>query len=653
MQGVNPNLNQEQWDKMYNLKRGLAVANMPLDSAMGYALGSYLKNYIDRGREKKQLNELNNINANSNNNLSEMLTPSNMGQYKMDYNKALTSAETKTDLLKGLNQGTLANATANTDKALTSDNIDNKSNPVLETVSLLGAISNLKPKENIITSMDYTTNANDINARQNQQQALMQSTLDAEKQKQQNALGLIHKFLPMSFNNAVASENEVAANSLPEYLKPRIEYLANVINGAKDEYTLAQANNDTEGMQIANNKANAAREELNKLGINSDFFGANKTQEETNQALNKFNYYKEPDPQNISSFQQNLANSVERQLIQAKYLYDNAQTDDERFLAQVQAKNARELAQQYGLDVSSYGANMSLDRAKLAYLNESPKFANSSQTNNLTTQEYWQDIYEKVLQNGGGKGLAQEIANQKAATYQSRRLSDLSNQFVQYGTNPDGSVNNLGMSVLSQLRIEDPDSYTQLLSAYGMPKDQYGFGLQLARDSIAAQNQLAAMGKQAEYNKAMQEEKYALENQNYKYKNAIDTASQKDILKYKTALEQENNSKNNSKSTNDKNLTKEEQKMFSDINSLVVNLLSSARSDDATTSAGTLDKYQQELAKYAPYLDDDEYKYFANSLLYVFNFLREKKAGNEDNAREYWNAIPEDMRKQYLPDYSD
>ena len=54
--------------------------------------------------------------------------------------------------------------------------------------------------------MDYTTNANDINARQNQQQALMQSTLDAEKQKQQNELGLIRKFLPMSFNNAVASE---------------------------------------------------------------------------------------------------------------------------------------------------------------------------------------------------------------------------------------------------------------------------------------------------------------------------------------------------------------------------------------------------------------------------------------------------------------
>lgn len=151
---------------------------------------------------------------------------------------------------------------------------------------------------------------------------------------------------------------------------------------------------------------------------------------------------------------------------------------------------------------------MSLDRAKLAYLNESPKFANSSQTNNLTTQEYWQDIYEKVLQNGGGKGLAQEIANQKAATYQSRRLSDLSNQFVQYGTNPDGSVNNLGMSVLSQLRIEDPDSYTQLLSAYGMPKDVFAFNQQIQRDNNNAQNQLIAMNNQGRINSELQNQQY-------------------------------------------------------------------------------------------------------------------------------------------------
>lgn len=80
-------------------------------------------------------------------------------------------------------------------------------------------------------------------------------------------------------------------------------------------------------------------------------------------------------------------------------MYDNASTDDERFLAQVQAKNARDPARQYGLDVSSFDSDISLDRAKLAYLNETPQFnnTNTSTPNYLTTQEYWQDIYERVL----------------------------------------------------------------------------------------------------------------------------------------------------------------------------------------------------------------------------------------------------------------
>ena len=644
-QGINAYQNQDQWDKMYNLKRGLAVASMPWESALGFALGSYIKDYIDRGNE----NKITNASKEPQTDFLKGLTPENLSNYSIDSTNAITSGG---DLNLNNNLEYKGNAITSDNIAdkTTENNISNNTSPVAQTVSLLGAVSNLKPKGEIISSSNLP-NYGDLSYRQNQQQQMVQNAINEENQKQQNEMNLIMKFLPMSFNNAVASSNEVAANSLPEYLKPRIDYYVNIINSAKADYMKAQANNDTEGMQSANAQANAAREELNKLGVDSSYFGADKTQEQSQKSMADLNYYKEPIPQKISSYQQNLANSIERQLIQAKYMYDNASTDDERFLAQVQAKNARDLARQYGLDVSSFDSDISLDRAKLAYLNETPQFNNTniSTPNYLTTQEYWQQLYEEARARGVGRTAAERYATQKSAAYQSRKMSDLSDQFISYGTNPDGSVNNLGMSMLAQLRLEDPDAFTQLLSAYGMPKDQYGFGLQLARDSIAAQNQLAAMGKQAEYNKAMQEEKYALENQNYKYKNAIDTASQKDILKYKASLEQ----KNNSNSSDGKNLTKEEQKMFSDINSLVVNLLSSARNDDATTSADTLDKYQQELAKYAPYLNDDEYKYFANSLLYVFNFLREKNAGNEDNAREYWNAIPEDMRKQYLPDYSD
>lgn len=652
-QGINAYQNQDQWDKMYNLKRGLAVASMPWESALGFALGSYIKDYIDRGNE----NKITNASKEPQTDFLKGLTPENLSNYSIDSTNAITSGG---DL-------NLNNNLEYKGNAITSDNIadkttenktSNNTSPVAQTVSLLGAVSNLKPKGEIISSSNLP-NYGDLSSRQNQQQQMVQNAINEENQKQQNEMNLIMKFLPMSFNNAVASSNEVAANSLPEYLKPRIDYYVNIINSAKADYMKAQANNDTEGMQSANAQANAAREELNKLGVDSSYFGADKTQEQSQKSMADLNYYKLPIPQKISSYQQNLANSIERQLIQAKYMYDNASTDDERFLAQVQAKNARDLARQYGLDVSSFDSDISLDRAKLAYLNETPQFnnTNTSTPNYLTTQEYWQQLYEEARARGVGRTAAERYATQKSAAYQSRKMSDLSDQFISYGTNPDGSVNNLGMSMLAQLRLEDPDAFTQLLSAYGMPKDQYAFGLQLARDAVSAQNQLTAMDKQAKYNEELQQKIYDLENRNdieknkrkdasYAYRAGIDTNNQKDLISYQANIEKQNNSNNN-------NLSKEEQKMFGEINSLVFNLLSSAKNDDALSSEDTLNKYQQELAKYGPYLTEDEYQFFSNSIIYVFNFLREKKAGNEDNARKYWNAIPDEIRKEYLPEYSD
>ena len=559
-QGINAYQNQDQWDKMYNLKRGLAVASMPWESALGFALGSYIKDYIDRGNE----NKITNASKEPQTDFLKGLTPENLSNYSIDSTNAITSGG---DL-------NLNNNLEYKGNAITSDNIadkttenktSNNTSPVAQTVSLLGAVSNLKPKGEIISSSNLP-NYGDLSSRQNQQQQMVQNAINEENQKQQNEMNLIMKFLPMSFNNAVASSNEVAANSLPEYLKPRIDYYVNIINSAKADYMKAQANNDTEGMQSANAQANAAREELNKLGVDSSYFGADKTQEQSQKSMADLNYYKEPIPQKISSYQQNLANSIERQLIQAKYMYDNASTDDERFLAQVQAKNARDLARQYGLDVSSFDSDISLDRAKLAYLNETPQFnnTNTSTPNYLTTQEYWQQLYEEARARGVGRTAAERYATQKSAAYQSRKMSDLSDQFISYGTNPDGSVNNLGMSMLAQLRLEDPDAFTQLLSAYGMPKDQYAFGLQLARDAVSAQNQLTAMDKQAKYNEELQQKIYDLENRNdieknkrkdasYAYRAGINTNNQKDLISYKANIEKQNNSNNN-------NLSKEEQK---------------------------------------------------------------------------------------------
>ena len=649
-QGINAYQNQDQWDKMYNLKRGLAVASMPIEQAIGYGLGAFLNNYFTRGNKKKGLEA------------AEAVISEPISSNEATSDGILSGIENKgskeSDILG--DNSDYVRQVMETNASIPEGTTLNQYNQMANDNRTISAYQNMQLPT--VEQQISTTNKNKVNTTTVPKESYLLGDSNKLKVKDdlsmKYALGYYNQ--PMSFNNAVASSNEVAANSLPEYLKPRIDYYVNIINSAKADYMKAQANNDTEGMLSANAQANAAREELNKLGVDSSYFGADKTQEQSQESMADLNYYKLPIAQNVSPFQQQIADKVHSEIIAAKFNYDNATNENERLLAQLQAKKARDLANQYGLDMSSYGADITAERSLLASLNESPKFnmqdASSVYTANpVSTQEYWQDIYERVLKSGVGETAAREIATQKSAAYQSRKMSDLSDQFISYGTNPDGSVNNLGMSMLAQLRLEDPDAFTQLLSAYGMPKDQYAFGLQLARDAVSAQNQLTAMDKQAKYNEELQQKRYDLEDRNdieknkrqdasYAYRAGIDTNNQKNLISYKANIE---------KHSNNNNLSKEEQKMFGEINSLVFNLLSSAKNDDALSSEDTLNKYQQELAKYGPYLTEDEYQFFSNSIIYVFNFLREKKAGNEDNARKYWNAIPDEIRKEYLPEYSD
>lgn len=163
--------------------------------------------------------------------------------------------------------------------------------------------------------------------------------------------------------------------------------------------------------------------------------------------------------------------------------------------------------------MSSYGADTTAERSLLASLNESPKFnmqdASSVYTANpVSTQEYWQQLYEEARAKGAGRTAAERYATQKSAAYQSRKINDLSSQFIQYGINPDGSVGDLGMGILAQLRNENPDAYTQLLSAYGMPKDVFAFNQQIQRDNNNAQNQLIAMNNQGRINSELQNQQY-------------------------------------------------------------------------------------------------------------------------------------------------
>lgn len=674
-QGINAYQNQDQWDKMYNLKRGLAVASMPIEQAIGYGLGAFLNNYFTRGNKKKGLEA------------AEAVISEPISSNEATSDGILSGIENKgskeSDILG--DNSDYVRQVMETNASIPEGTTLNQYNQMANDNRTISAYQNMQLPT--VEQQISTTNKNKVNTTTVPKESYLLGDSNKLKVKDdlsmKYALGYYNQ--PMSFNNAVASSNEVAANSLPEYLKPRIDYYVNIINSAKEDYMKAQANNDTEGMQSANAQANAAREELNKLGVDSSYFGADKTQEQSQKSMADLNYYKLPIAQNVSPFQQQIADKVHSEIIAAKFNYDNATNENERLLAQLQAKKARDLANQYGLDMSSYGADTTAERSLLASLNESPKFnmqdASSVYTANpVSTQEYWQDIYERVLKSGVGETAAREIATQKAAAYQSRKINDLSSQFIQYGINPDGSVGDLGMGILAQLRNENPDAYTQLLSAYGMPKDVFAFNQQIQRDNNNAQNQLIAMNNQGRINSELQNQQYeetanlqALQAQQqatlYQIKAQIDREYQNaslvdrmDIMRNKLIEYGVNPQEAGlmaaglysvSKKGKSTTSNKEEQKLASDLSGLTFDLLNSARNDDAMTSEETLQNYQKELAKLAPQMEDDVYNFYSNTLIYVFNFLREKKAGNENQAREYWKYIPEDVRKEYLPEYSD
>ncbi|WP_304067372.1 hypothetical protein [Megamonas hypermegale] len=491
VQGQNPFLTQDQWDKMYNLKRGLAVANMPLDQAIGYGIGALLGNYLGRRDD--------NI---ASGNVADSGSAGGMLSGIEDKGPSIT--DTLGNNSEYVRQAVAANATMPKNATLDQYNqmaADNRT---------ISAYQNMQPQT---IEPAASTVVEQVTAAPKENSLLG----DADKLKINDdpiikyALGYFTR--PVNFNNAVASDSEAAALSLPDYLKPRIDYYVNMIEAAKQNYANAQTNNDNEGMARANAQAEAARTELNKLGVDAGLFGADRTPEQVQDAVAGLNYYSQPERQNISPFQQQIADKIKGDIVRAKYAYENAMTDNDRMYAQLQAQNARNLAAQYGLDVSAYGADVPAERAMLAAMNETPQFNADNATsqfasNPMSTQEYWQQLYEEARARGAGRTAAERYATQKAAAYQTGRINDLSAQFVQYGVNPDGSVGNLGMSILSQLRTEDPDAYTQLLSAYGMPRDVFATSQQIRRDNNTAQNQMAAMQEQGRINSAMQNQKF-------------------------------------------------------------------------------------------------------------------------------------------------
>jgi len=126
---------------------------------------------------------------------------------------------------------------------------------------------------------------------------------------------------------------------------------------------------------------------------------------------------------------------------------------------------------------------------------------------NMTSDEIYQNAYNIARKNGSTEDQARKFAQQQAGLYQSQRVQSLSDQFLNGGVNPDGTINNQGVAMLARLAQENPNQTNLLGNMYMNPQAQAKNAQDIAklmmnsdlhlRNTLQAQQQAAALREQA------------------------------------------------------------------------------------------------------------------------------------------------------------
>ena len=126
---------------------------------------------------------------------------------------------------------------------------------------------------------------------------------------------------------------------------------------------------------------------------------------------------------------------------------------------------------------------------------------------NMSSDEIYQNAYNIARKNGSTEDQARKFAQQQAGLYQSQRVQSLSDQFLNGGVNPDGTINNQGVATLAQLAQENPNQTNMLGNMYLNPQAQAKNAQDIAkmmmnsdlhlRNTLQAQQQAADLREQA------------------------------------------------------------------------------------------------------------------------------------------------------------
>lgn len=446
---------------------------------------------------------------------------------------------------------------------------------------------------------------------------------------------------------------------------------------AKNKYASAQQNGDTQGMQEAQQQASGARQLADLYGIKLDVAGEENTVEEVQNRLNKVQNFNEPTYDDIKM---QLLNGV----LQSKQDYANAQQNNntqDMQNANMRAEAIRQLAAENGISISEAGSDVSLENLARMIQGEQDQQETKKQQqeaeriNNLTPQEllkqpditvnpnnFYQRAYQEAIKKRIPEDYARQFASDMAMQYEANYMNNLQNVMNTTGINPDGSLNSMGIALLSQATLANNPEMAQLYaSQFASPKEQWGF----ARD----------------IDKANLQQKFNQENINTKYNQDIDmlarkTAAQKDVNSFNTGLQLQirNQSEQNEKiarmnaaqqlvsagvwdqgqgllyvltgkmPNSDNNLSSDKVPDWS--RPLAEGYAKAKQSLDAED----IDNFKNEVAKYLPEMDEEDSTY-ANSMILALEGRRELEAGYTDMAEKYFSGIPDKYKKELIPGY--
>lgn len=457
---------------------------------------------------------------------------------------------------------------------------------------------------------------------------------------------------------------------------------------AKNKYASAQQNGDTQGMQQAQQQADGARQLADLYGIKLDVAGEENTVEEVQNRLNKVQNFNEPTYDDIKM---QLLNGV----LQSKQDYANAQQNNntqDMQNANIQAEAIRQLAAKNGISIPEAGSDVSLEnlarmiQGEQAQQNAKKQQEETERINNLTPQEllkqpditvnpnnFYQRAYQEAIKKRIPEDYARQFASDMAMQYEAKYMNNLQNVMNTTGINPDGSLNSMGIALLSQATLANNPEMAQLYaSQFASPKEQWGFARDIDKANLAQQFTQANIDRKYKQSVDM----LARETAAQKDVNAFNTGLQLKVKDYLTRLEmsirnQSEQNKANARQDAAQQLVSagvwdQGQGLLYVLTGKMPNSDNNSSSDKVpdwsrplaegyakakqSLDAEDIDNFKNEVAKYLPEMDEEDSTY-ANSMILALEGRRELEAGYTDMAEKYFSGIPDKYKKELIPGY--